>query len=196
MSTLPHERVAEIHVRLGVVRLEADRLAIVLRRLLEAAESAVSDADVVMTFRNSAVQRNRPPDEIHGDVVASCLVREHAEIMQGVDMRRIERQHSLVGLLRLAQRARLVLLEGGGEKLGRRVGFHDWDSCRGLFNSTRLCPDFFTAANRLAAPDTRSTKLAFAIVRIAAGCENRRGENRIFAGVEPEFAFFLMSGPS
>jgi hypothetical protein len=33
------------------------------------------------------------------------------------------------------------------------------------------------------------TKFAFALVRISARRGNRRGENRIFAGVKPEFAF-------
>ena len=58
------QRVAEIGVGIDIVRLQTDRLAIMVHRLVEPSERLEREADVVAAFRVAAVDRDGPADRL------------------------------------------------------------------------------------------------------------------------------------
>jgi hypothetical protein len=66
---------------LGIVRPQGDRLAIVRGGVCRASERPIGEADIVVALGDAIVARDRLADQVDRDVVASDLVREHAEVM-------------------------------------------------------------------------------------------------------------------
>jgi hypothetical protein len=118
---LPRDRVAEIHMRLGVVGPERDRLAVMRGGFVQPAQCAIGKADIIVKVWHALVERQRLADQVDRDIAAAGLMRQHAEQMQGVDMLRIGRQRLAIMLLRLLQPAGLMRPQRG-RKLGRGLG--------------------------------------------------------------------------
>jgi hypothetical protein len=73
------EHIAEIGRRLGVIRLERDRISVMLRRLFEPPAPLVRQREVVLPFRTLAIDR------------AACPIMSAARSSRCVCMPRIPR---------------------------------------------------------------------------------------------------------
>ena len=121
MFALAGQRIAEVHVRLGVLRPQRDRPAVMCGGFVQPSERPIGEADIVMKVRHALVQRQRLADQVDRHVAAPGLMREHPEQMQRVDVLRVGRDRPAVLLLGLLDAPGLVRAQRG-RKRGRGLG--------------------------------------------------------------------------
>ncbi len=111
------EQVAEVGVGLDVVRLEPDGLAVMARRLLQAADRLQGVCHVVAAVGNAIVDRDRTCELLDRGVRLTPLQGHDAEMMQAAEMAVVGREHLPVEALGLRQLSSLVMLHGEREQL-------------------------------------------------------------------------------
>ena len=89
---------AEIAVRIGMTRVDGDRLLIGVDRRLQLAGRLENDAEVVVAIRAARRERKAPLDERDGFVAVPLLMRQDARIVQRIRMIRRGVEHAAIQL--------------------------------------------------------------------------------------------------
>ena len=105
------QRSAEVRIGLGIVRLDADRLATCGDCRVEPALVSQRNAEVGEIKWILSILFYSPTDQFDGNVVASRLLRNDSEQVQGICMLRLGRQHVPITSLGLGQSSRLVVFD-------------------------------------------------------------------------------------
>ena len=113
---------AEIGMRVGVFRPEAEGLAERVGRLIQPSQAAEGHAVIAVVGRLVGLQLHGQGDQFGGPVVLSLLMSHDAEQVQRPGMLRVSLEHAAVQRLRLREPPGLVKSYRGGE--GVRGGFH------------------------------------------------------------------------
>ena len=98
-------------MRLGVVGVERDGLALAGRRLVQAVQFVKRIAQVAMIGGGGGVVSDGLPDQFHGGSVIADLMGDDAEQMQGDRLVGVSLQDLLVEALGLRQATRSVMLQ-------------------------------------------------------------------------------------
>ena len=102
--------VAEVHVGLGIVRLECDGLAIVRDGVIHATEGVQCQAQVVLPLRNIVVQGDRFADHVGGDVGPPDLNPDQPGVVQAADVLGLDSQDVTIEAVRISELAGLMML--------------------------------------------------------------------------------------
>ena len=92
----------------GMVGVEPDRPPVMGLSFAQTAERPQDIADVAVEVRDAVIARDRLADQFNGKVVASALVGDDAQQMQGAGMVRIDRKDLPVKALGLIEAAGLM----------------------------------------------------------------------------------------
>ena len=101
-------------MRIGVTRVDGDRLLIRVDRRLQLARRLENDAEVVVAIRPARRDRKALLDERDGFVAVPLLMRQHARIVQRVRMIRRRVEHATIQLLGFDEL--LIFLQQDGER--------------------------------------------------------------------------------
>src|SRR4051812_27823407 len=102
--------VAEVHVGVGIVRLECDGLAIARDGVFHATEGVQRQAQVVLPLRNIVVQGDRFADHVGGDVGPPDLNPDQPGVVQGADVLGLDSQDVTIEAVRISELAGLMML--------------------------------------------------------------------------------------
>ena len=119
---LKPESVAQVVVRLGIVRLEVYCLPITSHGFFQLPERLQGGPQVAMRLGKVRPCPQGRADVFDGQIMPANLMGDHAEQVQGIDMARLRLQNLPVKLLRLAQVARLMLFHGQVQRWWRIHG--------------------------------------------------------------------------
>src|SRR5262249_37431088 len=110
------EDVAEIAMRLRIVRLELDSSAIMNCRFARAAERLQGERHVIAAIRHAIIDRDRAADHIQGGLRLTALQGADAEMVQAAEMPPVGRQHLPVETFGFEQLTGLMMAHGEREQ--------------------------------------------------------------------------------
>ena len=110
------EQIAQVPVRLDIVRLERGRAPVMLGGFVDPAQLLQGERHVVVAFRHSVVHGKRLADGLDRHGRAARLQRDNAEVVQGAKVPWVDGENLVVKPLGLQQLSSLVVADRERER--------------------------------------------------------------------------------